>query len=102
MKKAASFTVDEHNLLWLKGQARATDGTVSGIVDSLVTEARAAGRMRPGAIRSVVGTIDLSDDDPGLERADALIRSTFDRSVNRPTVVKERRSRYPTRRRGRE
>ena len=103
MKKAASFTIEEANLLWLKAQAAASEaGTVSSIVDRLITEARSSGRARPGAARSVVGTIDLPADDPELLGADAYVRALFDRSAGRPLQVKERRPRYAAkvRRRG--
>ena len=52
MKKAVSFTLDAANLLWLKGQATASDGTVSGIVNRLVTEARLGGRPRSEGAQS--------------------------------------------------
>lgn len=103
MKKPVSLTIDEANLLWLKAQAAATgSGTVSGVVDRLLTEARLAGRAQPESVRSVVGTIDLPADDPDLRKADAYVRSLFERSMQRPALVKERRPRYraPAPRRG--
>jgi hypothetical protein len=90
MKKAVSITLEEENLLWLRGQAAATSrGSLSEVLDRLVTGARVSGQMEPGAIRSVKGTIDLPDDDPALEHADAYIRSVFDTSLRRPVLVKE-------------
>jgi hypothetical protein len=103
MKKAASFTIDESNLLWLKAQAAASDaGTASSVVDRLITQARTSGTAQPGTVRSVVGTIDLLDDDPELLQADAFVRGLFDRSAAQPRVTKEARARYRTkaRRRG--
>jgi hypothetical protein len=47
-----------NNLHWLRGQAAATArGSVSEMLDRVVTEARLGGRAEPAAIRTVVGTI---------------------------------------------
>jgi hypothetical protein len=91
-KTAVSVTLDEGNLLWLRGRAASLGrGSLSDAIDTLITEAR-AGRLGPPATpRSVVGTIDVAEDDPGLERADAAIRDIFTRSVTRPLIVKEPR-----------
>jgi hypothetical protein len=96
MKKAVSFTLDAANLLWLKGQATASDGTVSGIVNRLVTEARLGGRPRSEGVRSVVGTIRIAGSDADLSGADTALRELFERSTARPIVVKERRPSYRT------
>ncbi len=91
MRKPISVTLAEDNLLWLRGQAaRSAKGSVSEVLDRIVTEARAAGRTDPSAVRSVVGTIDLPEDDPDLEHADAYIRSLFAASVRQPMLVRER------------
>jgi hypothetical protein len=91
MKRAISVTIDETNLLWLKGQAGASaSGSVSEVLDRLVQEARTAGRTDAAAVRSVVGSIDLPRDDEDLGEADAYVRSVFDRSLSRPMLVKER------------
>jgi hypothetical protein len=91
MKRAISVTVEEDNLVWLKGQAGAsTGGSVSEVIDRLVREARMSGRTDPASIRSVVGTIDLPPDDQDLAGADAYVRAMFDRSLTRPMLVKER------------
>ena len=104
MKKAASFTLDSQNLLWLKGQAAASpEGTVSGVLDKIVTDARLSGRTHPGTVRSVVSTIDIPEEDADLKGADAYVRTIFNRSLRRPAVVKERRPEYrvkPPRSRG--
>ena len=93
MRKAVSVTLDADNLLWLRAQATATaKGSLSEVLDALVTEARAAGRPDARSIRSVVGTIDLPADDPNLEGADAFVRAHFDRSIKRPMLRKESRS----------
>lgn len=87
MRKPISVTIEPDNLLWLKAQAAATaKGSVSDVLDRLVRDARLEGRT--DAIRSVVGTIDLPDGD--VDRAEAYVRSMFDRSISRPILVRER------------
>lgn len=91
MMKAVSITLSEDNLLWLRGQAaRSAKRSVSALLDQLVSEARAAGRSAPEAVRSVAGTIDLPEDDPNLEGADAYVRSLFAVSARQPLLVRER------------
>ena len=93
MRKAISITLSEDNLLWLRGQAaRSARGSVSELLDRLVAEARHGGRTDPAAVRSVVGTIDLPDDDPDLAGADGYIRTMFSASLREPLVVRERPS----------
>lgn len=95
MKKALSVTLDTQNVTWLRGQAGATTrGSLSEVLDDLVREARLAGRTRPEATRSVVGTVDLAADDPTLAGADAYIRELFHRSAQRPALVKDPRAPY--------
>jgi hypothetical protein len=88
-KKPVSLTLDETNLLWLRGQGYGR-GNLSAAVDDLITEARAGRLGGPLRIRSVVGTIDLAADDPQLERADSEVRDLFARSLARPMQVRER------------
>ena len=91
MRKAISITLSEDNLLWLRGQAgKATGGNVSELLDRLVGEARQAGWADPAAVRSVVGSVDLPDDDPELQQADAYIRGLFAESAAQPILVRER------------
>ena len=91
MRKAISVTLSEDNLLWLRGQAgKATRGNVSEVLDRLVGEARQAGWADPAAVRSVAGSIDLPDDDPDLQQADAYIRGLFAESAAQPSLVRER------------
>src|SRR5438876_7876912 len=92
-KKAISITLEEENLLWLRGQTRGSGKrSVSQIVDGLVADARAAGRVHADSIRSVVGTIEIAATDPDLADADRTIRSLF--------ATPRRRARRPRRRRG--
>jgi hypothetical protein len=94
MRKAISITLSEDNLLWLRGQAaRSARGSVSEVLDRIVGEARLSGRVDPGAMRSIAGTVDLPEDDPGLEQADAYIRSLFAASAQQPMLVRERTKR---------
>jgi len=102
MRKAVSVTLGTDNLLWLRAQAAVTSrGSLSEVLDRLVGEARQAGRREPGAIRSVVGTIDLPEDDPGLDKADAHVRALFAASVRQPVLVRERGPHVTARRRRR-
>ncbi len=98
-KAAVSVTLDEDNLLWLRGQAGAgSRGNLSEALDALIAEARAAGRTPTGSVRSVAGSIDIASDDPGLERADDELRRLVDDSLRRPLLVRERRPEYGHRR----
>ena len=73
-KKAMSVTLDEANVLWLKGRARIVAGNnVSELLDQLVTEARTARGGGKPPYPSVVGMVDLSDD-PTLEKAEAFVK----------------------------
>ena len=100
MRKAVSVTLGSDNLLWLRAQAAASSrGSLSEVLDRLVTDAREAGQVNAAAVRSVVGTIDLPSDDPGLDGADAFIRAQFERSIRRPMLVKEPRPPYGPRKR---
>lgn len=86
-KRPISLTIEETNLLWLKGRARvAAGGSVSEAVDQLVAEARSGRWGRTGPSRSVVGTIDLAGD-PLLADADAAIRAVFAGSLARSIVA---------------
>lgn len=98
MKRAVSVTLQEDNLLWLRGQAAASaSGSLSEVLDRLVHDARTSGRTDAAAIRSVVGTIDLPPGDPDLSAADSYVRALFDASLRRPMLVKEKAPRYKTR-----
>src|SRR3954451_246645 len=89
MKAAISITLHGDNLVWLRGQAAAkTRGNLSEVVDTLVRDARKAGRTDLAAVKSVVGTIDLPDDE-ALAEADSQVRALFDRSLGRPMLVRE-------------
>ena len=88
-----SLTLDEANLLWLKGRGYG-HGNLSAAVDDLITAARAGRLGAPAAARSVVGTIDLAADDAGLERADRAVRDLFAASLSRPLHLSELRASY--------
>jgi hypothetical protein len=95
-KRAVSLTLDDGNLLWLKGRG---GGNLSGAVDNLITAARAGRFGVPAGVRSVAGTIDLAGDDPQLERADSAVRDLFAASLARPLHVFGARALYePVRR----
>jgi hypothetical protein len=89
-KRSLSVTLDEGNLLWLRGRGYGR-GNLSAAIDDLITEARAGRLGSPAPVRSVVGTIDLPADDPDLERADSVVRDLFAQSLSRPMAVREPR-----------
>jgi hypothetical protein len=94
-KRPLSVTLDENNLLWLRGRAGATGRrSLSDTLDEIVTAARTGGHGA-SASRSVAGTVDIPDIDPGLDTADAYLLRTVDASLAQP-----RRAR-PTRGSGR-
>lgn len=95
MRRPVSVTLGVDNLLWLRARAGTTArGSLSEVLDRLVSDARESGRVDAADIRSVRGTIDLPDDDQALEGADAYIRAQFERSVRRPVLVKDPPARY--------
>jgi len=86
-KKAVSLTLDEANVLWLRGRASG-HGNLSAVVDDLITEARTGRLGDATGVRSVVGTIDIAADDPRLDRADNTVRELFAASLARPSRVR--------------
>ncbi|MEO5510341.1 MAG: hypothetical protein ABIS27_06895 [Longimicrobiales bacterium] len=89
-KRAISVTLGSDNVTWLKGRAGAEGESVSELLDQFITSARSGNRAGPG--HSVIGTIDIDDSDPLLERADAAVRAAFDASLGRPVVVRKRKA----------
>ena len=88
------MTLGRENLLWLRGRAaRSKRRSLSDALDEIVTAARLGGQA-PGSIRSVVGTVDIAGDDPGMERADQYVRAEFEASLGRPLVVHEDKAPY--------
>ena len=88
-KKAVSLTLDETNLLWLKGRARVlAGGSLSEAVDQLIDEARAGRLGAAEPPRSVVGTIDLPDDNILLQAGEEL-RGLFESALAKPVFVQE-------------
>jgi len=89
-KRGISVTLQDDNLLWLKSRTVALKGrSLSETLDDLVTAARTSGDVPGTTIRSVVGTVDIAADDPGLEKADAYLRGVVSSSVSRPILVRE-------------
>jgi hypothetical protein len=97
-KRAVSVTLDEANLLWLKGRSYG-QGNLSAALDDLITAARAGRYGAPVAVRSVVGTIDLAVDDPRLQHADDVVRDLFAASLARPLRVSDTHAPYEPARR---
>jgi hypothetical protein len=94
-KKAVSLTLDEANVLWLRGQGYGR-GNLSAVVDDLITEARAGRLGDARGVRSVAGTIDIAADDPRLEQADGTLRELFAASLSRPSRVRKTSVAYKT------
>jgi hypothetical protein len=93
-KTPISVTLEADNLLWLKGQtASGKRRSVSDTLDALVTAARTGGRGGATS-RSIVGTIDIASDDPGLDEADTYVRREIETSLARGVTVHEPRSAY--------
>jgi hypothetical protein len=93
-KRPLSVTLDDANLLWLKGRAAGRKRrSLSAALDEVLTQARKGGHGGDAA-RSVVGTIDIAGDDPALERADTGVQAWVDESLRRPFVVRETRPAY--------
>jgi hypothetical protein len=92
-KRAVSVTLDESNLVWLKGVTeRSGARSLSETLDRIVTAAREDGTAARNAAHSVVGTIDISAADPSLDEADGIVRDLFARSLARPMLAKEARA----------
>lgn len=88
-KKAVSVTLDEMNLLWLKGRARVSSGgNVSEELDKLITAARFGKAGAAPVVTSAVGMVDLSDD-PDLEKADEAVREMWDEYLENVSLMAE-------------
>jgi hypothetical protein len=93
-KKPLSVTLDQDNLLWLRGRAASRKRkSLSDAIDEIITAARLGG-VAADAPRSVVGTIDIAPDDPDLEKADAYVQSLFAASLARPVLVREMKASF--------
>lgn len=93
-KRPISVTLDVDNLLWLKGQtASRKRRSLSDTIDAVLTAAR-TGAHGNVASRSVVGTIDIATDDPGLDQADGYLRKELEASLARGLIVHESRAAY--------
>ena len=78
--KTLSVTLEPGNLIWLKARASG-HRSMSEVLNEVVLEARTSPRVKKGSIRPIKGTIEISEDDPNLERADEAIRVLFDDSL---------------------
>jgi hypothetical protein len=88
-KTAISLTIEQTNLLWLKGRARVVaGGSLSEAVDQLIAEARAGRLGQDHPATSVVGSIDLPDD-AALSAGAQGLTMLFTESLSRPLFVHE-------------
>jgi exosome complex RNA-binding protein Rrp42 (RNase PH superfamily) len=93
-KQPLSVTLDEQNVLWLKGRAASTKRrSLSEALDALITAARAGG-AGADAVRSVAGTVDIADDDPDLRLADSYVNAVVTSSIERPFIAREQAPDY--------
>lgn len=101
-KRPVSLTIEESNLVWLRGVTeRSGARSLSETVDRLITSARETGGVAAAAARSVVGTIDISATDAALDEADLAIRDLFARSLSRPMFARDARGALTSKRRPR-
>jgi hypothetical protein len=81
-KKAISLTLSQDNLLWLRAETKSRRSrSVSETLDRLLDELRV--REGISAKRSVVGMVRIDETDPKLEKADAMLRALFSRSLDK-------------------
>ena len=93
-KRPVSITLDEDNLIWLRGRAASRKRrSLSDAIDEIVTGVR-TGQTGGVPSRSVVGTIDIAADDPALDQADSYVRRAVEGSLARPVAVREPRETY--------
>lgn len=93
-KRPLSITLEADNLIWLRGRAASRKRrSLSETIDEILTSVR-TGAQGVVSSRSVVGTVDLAADDPGLDRADSYIRGEIEASLARPSAVRESRGLY--------
>jgi hypothetical protein len=84
-KAPVSVTLDVANLLWLRARAAGRKRrSLSEALDEIVTAAR-TGSVKVQPVRSIVGTIEFTDED--LEAADVYVRELFETSLSRPLTV---------------
>ena len=82
-KSMVRLTLSDNNLRWLRKRATATQSqSLSETLDALVTRARFHVDLS-GKVRSVVGTIDVANDDPDLLDAKKYVRSLIELSISR-------------------
>jgi hypothetical protein len=90
-KKPLSVTLEEDNIVWLKGRALAgRQRSLSEALDTVVTAARTRGDAADA--RSVVGTVDIAGSDPALLGADAAVRAMFDAAIAPRRAGRSRRA----------
>jgi hypothetical protein len=83
-KLAISVTLERDNLAWVRGRALVAGGlSVSEMLDRLIEDARTGGAGSGPGVRPVVGTVEITPDDPELLTADEAIRTLLAQSVAR-------------------
>ena len=79
-RRTITVTLDADNLTWLRRQAGLR--SLSDLLDQLVSAARQSADVGPS--RSVVGTIEIAESDPGLDHADSALKAYFAATLDRP------------------
>ncbi|MBI3797133.1 MAG: hypothetical protein HY268_09230 [Deltaproteobacteria bacterium] len=106
-KQPISITLDPDNLLWLRTRVLSSGcRSVSEVLNRLIQEARAPERQQGQTIRSVVGTIRITEADSDFLTADEAVRTLFPQAskdrpgfsagkgakkTNRPSTRRERK-----------
>ncbi len=76
--KSVNVNLDPGNLIWLKAQAIASGRrSLSEVLNEVIVKVRTGGRAVPPEVKSVVGKVTISKDDPDLEGADEAVRALF-------------------------
>ena len=82
-KQAISVSLDPDNLVWLRTQTRSTGcRSVSELLDCLIREVRTSSQGQDSPVRSVVGTIEITESDLDLCSADAAIMAWLKRMLS--------------------
>ena len=79
--KTVSVELDPGNLLWLKSQSIVSGHrSLSEVLNEIVAKMRNDDNSASRPVQSVKGTVEISEDDPNLDGADAAVRDLFARS----------------------
>jgi hypothetical protein len=87
-RKAVPIDLDPGNLQWLQGRLLATGRRdLSEMINDLVAQARCQASEAVSNVQSIVGQVQISEEDPELLDADAAVRALFKTSQRRFDAV---------------